>query len=213
LAYRATFSEGSNARPKPTASDCALLVDRFITAPSGASIGPKLAFETRKLAWVLGGEELHALQGLKAGEVAARLKFGRTQEQAVLAGTQQMRVYLLPAADGVLCEWDPFLDLVGKHYGPKVAARLDVHRSALRGIPYAEIQDADPAFNMAALDIAYAADRWSSPAVYTASANRLVDARAFLYHELGLNEHADLTAAHSILASAVAPHQDAQEAF
>ena len=146
----------------------------------------------RKLAWVLTGQELHALQGFNASQVADRLKFGCAQEGAVLEGTQLIRVYLLPATDAVLCEWDAFLNLIGQHYGHKVATLLEVHRSALKQIPFTEIQQTDPALDLVALDTAYGDGRRASPTVYAASTNRLIDARAFLHHELGLNEHADL---------------------
>jgi hypothetical protein len=59
------------------------------------------------------------LTGVQTGNAWARV-----QEQAVLAGTQLMRLYLLPSAQAVLCEWDPFLDLVGLHYGPEIAGPL-----------------------------------------------------------------------------------------
>ena len=192
-AYRATFNEVRNHHfTRLAAADCELLVGRFVTAPDPESLGPNLAYEERKLAWVLTGEELHALQGFNANKVADRLKFGCAQEEAVLGGTQVMRVYLLPATDAVLCEWDTFLNLIGQHYDQQVATLLEVHRSALKQIPFTEIQQTDPTFDLVALDTAYGDDRRSSPTVYAASTNRLIDARAFLHHELGLNEHADL---------------------
>jgi hypothetical protein len=191
-AFLATFDKGNVGAAKLSEADCALLVGRFVTAGNSADFGPHLAFGARKLAWVLTAKELHGLQGLTAVAVARKLAFGRVQEQAVLTGTQQMRVYLLPSADAVLCEWDPFIDLVGLHYGPEILELLDVHRVALKQMAFAEIQREDPALDMAALDTAYGDPRRSSPGVYLASRNRLVDARAFLCHELGLNEHADL---------------------
>ena len=89
------------------------------------------------------------------------------------------------------------------------AGLLGVHRAALKQSSFAAIQSEDPSLDMVALDTAYADPRRSSPAVYTASRNRLVDARAFLCHELGLNEHADLpitqerTSAHATRAAMV----------
>ena len=167
---------------------------RFVTARVGEAFGPKLAYETRRLAWVLSAEELAPLlEDLSVRRVARHLGFTATQESALRDGEERMRLYFLPVKEPVVhCDWAAFIALVGEAYGAEIKALLAQHAVALETTQFADVQAMDPQLDMLALYSAHGDARRSDPARYIASPNRLIDARAFLFHELGLNEHADL---------------------
>lgn len=133
-----------------------------------------------------------------------------------------MRLYLIPDNEAVRCDWDSFLDLVEVHYGKEVGRMLHLHKDNLKSKSLAEIQGEDLSVDLGILErgevepaeseckesdatlsienvrgAKRARHSYGDPSAfdttkYLASKNRLVDARAFLYHELGLNSEADL---------------------
>mmetsp|Transcript_126898 Transcript_126898/g.224965 ORF Transcript_126898/g.224965 Transcript_126898/m.224965 type:complete len:281 (-) Transcript_126898:36-878(-) len=193
-----SFKQPSSSMAKVSLQKCQLLCGRFLVQRADDEFGPRLTHPSKQLAWVLTGRQLFDLQGRDCVDVARRLAQSHRVVGELQQGLAKMRLYVFPCSSAVLCDWDSFLDLINQTYGNEVGGRLDVHRKALKTTPFSKIVNEDPALQLGELEqVVGGSSVFGNPGLfdtrrYLQSANRLIDARAFLYHELGLNSEADL---------------------
>jgi hypothetical protein len=152
------------------------------------SFFPHLTRSDRKLAWVTTGYELvEYIHGKTAHEIAHSIKFDEVTMKAIEENKKKLRLFILPKDENVvLCKWDAFINLVASEeaYTSVIGDRLKIHLDAFENMTFDEIQATNPSIGIIKTKIGVSE--------YLESANSLVEARAFLYHELGLNEYAKL---------------------
>jgi len=168
---------------------CIPLAGRFLVSTTEGLFSTHLTHETRRLAWVTSGLELFKLHGKQALKVAEYLQFTGHILEDLRKHRRAMRLYLFSSNFITLCTWDNFLQLIYRAYGDSIGKYLMKHSLALQLIPFHEIALEDQTYDIIALDKDYANPARLNPERYLLTGNRLIDARAFLYHEF---EFADL---------------------
>jgi hypothetical protein len=164
------------------------IAGRFLTAAASSTsyyFGSHLTHQHRKLAWVMVDDDLVAIRGKSCSEVAAYLKLDDDSAADISKGIRRGRLYLLPKHSAVLCDWDSLVGLMAREYGPLVGQLLCVHLEDFKSLTFDQIQQQDPAYDMLS-------SLKMTVEMYLQSTNSLAQARAFLMHEIGLNQYAQL---------------------
>lgn len=174
--------EGRRAAPKAISGVCG----RVVRGRADADFS-MLAFASgRRLAWVTGPDGLHAMIGRSGSEIVLGIGKDRAWLREKLAEGMRWRLLVLPQAECTRADWAGIFAMIAATY-PEVARKLLPWREALQdpvltlSIPLSLVRSAvkDDTAHTEHMNVAR----------YATCSDTAVNARLFLWHTLGLNQH------------------------
>lgn len=146
-----------------------------------------LAFASgRRLAWVTGPDGLHSMLGRSGAQIMLGIGKDRTWLREKLAEGMRWRLVVLPQATCTRADWAGVFAMVDTHY-PEIASKLSRWRASVRDPALA--RNIDPAFVRGAVKDDPDHPDHLGVTRYATCEDTAINARLFLWHALGLNQH------------------------
>ena len=144
----------------------------------------RLTHSDRRLAWVLGPEEMRDLIGKSGTEIVLGIGKDWDWLRAQVKNGMHWRLFVLPESGMVAATWDNLLALIAEHY-PEVAPKLLRWDRALRDPRLVEAIDSS--FTTSEVKDNEAHPLHMSLERYQKCPDTPENARLFLWHTLGIN--------------------------
>ena len=178
----AELFEGHRAVPEAISGVCG----RVVRGRADADFS-MLAFASgRRLAWVTGPDGLRAMIGRSGSEIVLGIGKDRSWLREKLAEGMRWQLFVLPQAECTRADWAGIFTMLKTTY-PEVARKLLPWREALRD-PMLTLS-IPPSLVSSAVKDDEDHPEHMSVARYETCADTAENARLFLWHTLGLNQH------------------------
>ena len=179
--YVAMF-EGRHTVPAALAGVCG----RVVRGRSEADFAMLAFANGRRLAWVTGPGGLHSMLGRSGAQIVLGIGKDRAWLREKLAEGMRWRLVVLPQATCTRADWAGVFAMIDAHY-PEIASKLSRWRAVVRDPALA--LSIDPALVAGAVKDDVDHPEHVGVTRYATCADTAINARLFLWHALGLNQH------------------------